>query len=175
MSENLKKLSLKNTIEKYCPNNDEDDLATTKLKNSIQQFDVKQQLNENVRKFKSLNFEVQNTVTQGISYTVIKRNVNTSIDILGGTYKYFKIHTIGVLYPLRLVFRYKNHQSKAMHFMYSRFSSKPNEENCEREVTGPNIVIINEPEDVKLEKDAIFIKVQSEMDCIAFIRFVSPR
>ena len=49
--------------------------------------------------------------------------------------------------------------------MYSRFNSKPNEENCEREVTGPNIVMVNEPEDVKLDKDAIFIKVQSEMDC----------
>ena len=108
---------------------------------------------------------MQNTVTQGISYTVIKRNVNTSIDILGGTYKYFKIHTTGVLYPLRLVFRYKNNQSKAMQFMYSRFVSKPSQENCEREVTSPNIVMINEPEAEKLDKEVIFIKVQSEMDC----------
>ena len=59
--------------------------------------------------------------------------------------------------------------------MYSRFTSKPNEENCEREVTSPNIVMINEPEDMKLDKEVIFIKVQSEMDCMASIRFGSSR
>ena len=106
---------------------------------------------------KSLKFEAENIVTQGISYALLFRNNKADIDLLGGTYSYLRIEAAGLVSPLKLTFTYKS-QKKALMFYYSRFNPKPAEKKCERFIFNPSVVVIKALDDNKFVRSNIYFK-----------------
>ena len=79
-----------------------------------------------------MQFEASQVVAGGVSHDLILRDLVQVVDIVEGTYKYFKIETKGLLSPLKLTFRMNKNESKDFRIMYSKSNPRPDEETCER-------------------------------------------
>ena len=105
MDENLKKLKLGDTFDNgsLFEVNHKVTTETTKqnkITSRILQYDTKAKMLRNTREIKSLRFEAENMVTGGVSYDPIIRDMETTVDLVAGTYTYLRIEVKELLNPL---------------------------------------------------------------------------
>ena len=95
-------------------------------------------------------------------HEAILRGVPQVVDVVEGTYKYFKIETKGLLSPLKLTFKMHKEDSKDFRIMYSLLNARPDEETSDRVIDQPSCIIIRSFDDRVFTREYIYFKFQSQ-------------
>ena len=91
-------------------------------------------------------------------HEAILRDLPQVVDVVEGTYKYFKIEARGFLSPLKLTFRMNKEESKDFRIMYSQANAKPDEETSERVIDQPSCIIIKSLDGRFFTREYIYFK-----------------
>ena len=95
----------------------------------IKNYDASSHILRNIKELKTLEFQVQNLVTEGINHLVVTKNQVHHIDLIEGTHSFVLVEAKQILSPIELHFRYNKDQHKDVKVIYSKIHRVPHDSN----------------------------------------------
>lgn len=138
----------------------------------------------NAKTIKALQYQVKMVVAAGSVHQVLNRTTISSkdyaneVEVIEGTYNFFKIEMKGLLQPLKLFFKYQDMPENALFgdlniFMSSKVD-KPDENHCERRFIKPGVITLDQL-DAHFHYEYLYIKMVSTYGCKMLVKVVFPK
>ena len=192
--ENVSRYESANAFEKELPSSDR----------GLKEFNTEPIIDHNNMNLKTIQFQLNMLVSSGVQHELLSRFVNgstTKIDIVGGTFKLFKVETRKLLSPLKIFIKYKKIQSSTpeketitnlnaskqlvkksetssqdLKLLYSFSNPKPEESNCDGQAQRTFCLTIAALGDERVfPREYLFLKLSTNTGCQASLKVVFPK
>ena len=131
-------------------------------------------MKENVKELRTLKFEASTIVKGPIGHILMIRDQITEIDLIEGTFSFFRVEVKGLLNPLKLLFKYNDEKYTDLKVIYSRTSPQPDERKNERIVENPKAITIKALDGRIFDHEYIFFRFETKIGCIASTKVIFP-
>lgn len=151
---------------------------------TIQGIDIQARNLQNAKQLKALQYQCNMVVSSGSIHqtlartTINSRNFRNEVEILEGTFQFFKIEMKGLQQPMKIFIKYlsvpENPVFGDLQVFVSKKVDKPEESMCDKVYSKPQCISVDVP-DTTFAFDYFYIKMVSTYGCRMTIRVVFPK